>query len=236
MRRRAMETAGTPTSTFSPAALRSVQSVCRSIYPQNAASFPALRRKGAKTAGTPASTFPGCAPIRTERVPRHLLAERRVFSHFAKKRSENSWNASFDVSRLRSNPHRAVRRSLYSQNAASFPALRRKGAKTAGTPASTFPGCAPIRTEPSDVPSTRRTLRLSPLCEEKERKQLERQLRRYFSLCSNPRRACAISPACQNGTSFPALRRKDAKTAGKPASMFSSAVSRLLSSLRKRGV
>ena len=137
MRRRAMETAGMPASTFFPAAFQSTQNLRRSPYSQNATLFLFSRRKSAKTAGTPASTF-SLADIQSAQnhPPRPILAERHAYPLFAEKKRENSRNAQRFP---RIVPIRAEPPPLpVLAERPAYPLFAEKSAKTAGTPASTF--------------------------------------------------------------------------------------------------
>ena len=127
MRRRAMETAGTPVSTFSPASFQSAQNLRRSPYSQNATLFLSSRRKNAKTAGT-LNVLPRIVPIHAEPPPLPHTRRTPRFSSLRGEKRESSRNVQRSPSH-RSNPRRPSAAPLYSQNATLFLSSRRKARK-----------------------------------------------------------------------------------------------------------
>ena len=222
MRRRAMETAGTPASTFSPAAFQSAQNLRRPPYSQNATLFLSSRRKARKQPERQLQRSPPhrSKPRRTSAAP-HTRRTPRFFSLRGEKR-ENSQNASFNVLPRRVPIHAEPSAApLYSQNTTLFLSSRRKARKQPEH--STFSPAALQSTQnhlPLPILAERHAF---PLFAEKSAKAAGTPTSTFSPLTSNPHRAVRRPPYSQNATLFFSSRRKSAKTAGMPASTFSPA-------------
>ena len=183
MRRRAMETAGTPVSTFSLADIQSTQNHLTLPYTRRTLRFFSLRGEKRESSRNAQRSPPQRSnPRRTIRRSSYSQNATLFLSSQRKARKQPE-RSTFSLASFQSAQN--LRCSPYSQNTTLFLSSRRKSAKAAGT-LNVLPRRVPIHAKPPPLPILAERHAFSLFAEKK--RESSRNAQRSPPPRSNPRR------------------------------------------------